>query len=211
MNYILSAIIGYLLGSIPTGYLIVKKSHGIKLTEAGSKSVGTMNSFRTSKSKLIAIIVLVIDLAKGFLSVYLSRLFFGDVFIYPMVALIFAVFAHCYSPWIKFKGGKGLATAAGGAVLLSIPVLTLWLFFFIVGYLFRKNVHFANAASTVLTGALCISTADILNKWSNPPAESALIFIITTTIMLLIITIQHIEPIKEYYKNQKLNIGKDKK
>lgn len=211
MSYILSAIIGYLLGSIPTGYLVVKKSHGIKLTEVGSKSVGTVNSFRSSNSKMVGIIVLVIDFGKGFLSVYLSKLFFGDVFIYPMIALIFAVFAHCYSPWIKFKGGKGLATAAGGAVLLSIPVLALWLFFFIVGFLFRKNVHFANAASTILTGALCVSTGDILNKWSNPPAETTLMFIITTVIMLSIITIRHIEPVKEYYKNQKLNIGKDKK
>lgn len=210
MNYLISAVIGYLLGSIPTAFLFLKIFKGINITENGSGSVGTMNSFRTSNSKIIALGVFLVDFFKGFLSVYITILLFGDSFIYPMTALIMAVFAHCFSPWIKFKGGRGLATAAGGASLLLFPVLILWLFFFILGFLFRKNVHFANASSTVLTLAICLSTADILYKWATPPADSPLEFGILSAIMLTIIIIRHIEPVKEYYKNYKNQIRKNR-
>ncbi|MFC2135559.1 glycerol-3-phosphate acyltransferase [Bacteroidota bacterium] len=210
MEYFISGVIGYLLGSIPTAYLVLKKFKNIDITEGGSGNVGTMNSYRTTSSKLIGGMVLVIDLLKGLLSVLITKLIFGEVFIYPAVALIFAVFGHCYSPWIKFKGGRGLATAAGGAILLSIPVLILWLLFFAIGFLFRKNVHFANASSTFLTGAVCVSTGNILSRWSSPPAESAEEFGILIAIMLTIIFIRHIKPLKKYYQNQKNQIGKSR-
>ena len=102
MNYIVSVLIGYILGSIPTAYLLVKFMHGTDLRNEGSKNVGMLNSYKVSKSKYVAVAVLLIDVVKGLLSVYLVKLFFGEVFIYPMIALISAVAGHCFSVWIKF-------------------------------------------------------------------------------------------------------------
>ena len=96
MNYLISLIIGFLLGSIPAAYLLLKKSKGIDIRNSGSGNVGTFNSFEVSNSKLIALIVLLIDLGKGALSAYLAILLYGDVFIYPAVAGIFAVLAHLF-------------------------------------------------------------------------------------------------------------------
>ena len=95
MDYLFSALIGYLLGSFPTAFIILKISKGINITEKGSGNVGAMNSFEVSNSKVIGLVVLIIDAFKGLLSVYFALLFFQINFIFPAVALFFAVFAHC--------------------------------------------------------------------------------------------------------------------
>jgi glycerol-3-phosphate acyltransferase PlsY len=208
MEYLISAVIGYILGSIPTAYLILKKYKGIDITQNGSSNVGALNSIQVSKSKAIGATVLVIDLLKGLVSVIIVKAIFGDVFIYPMTALFFAVLAHCYSPWLKFKGGRGLATAAGGALVLSIPVLIVWIVIWVLGYLFRKNVHFGNIAATILTAAVVISTSDIINKYSNPPADNHMVLGVLVTLMMLVIFTRHIKPLKEYIKEQNTRIRK---
>ena len=113
MEYLLSISIGYIFGSFPTAFLLVKKFKGINITEDGSGNVGTLNAFRTSKSKIIAISVLLIDALKGALSTFIPLLLFPETFIFPALAMLFAVFAHCFNPWLNFKGGRGLAVAAG--------------------------------------------------------------------------------------------------
>jgi len=121
MEYNISLILGYLIGSIPFAYLIMKKSLGIDITETGTGNVGAMNSYEVSNSRIIGIIVLVLDAAKGVAAAYIPMLFFPGEFTLSALALLGAVFAHCYNPWINFKGGRGLATSAGGAaVMLSL-------------------------------------------------------------------------------------------
>jgi glycerol-3-phosphate acyltransferase PlsY len=109
MDFLISAVIGYLFGSFPTAYLLVKKIKGNDITKEGSGNVGTFNSYEASKSKKVAGLVLLIDLAKGFLSTLVLYLLFPGQFIYPALALLFAVLSHCYNPWIKFKGGSDIA------------------------------------------------------------------------------------------------------
>ena len=65
MEYLLSSIIGYLFGSIPTAYLLLKRTRGIDITNAGTGNVGAMNSYEVTNSKSIGIIVLLIDFLKG--------------------------------------------------------------------------------------------------------------------------------------------------
>ncbi len=126
-----------------------------------------------------------------------------------MTGLIGAVFSHCYSFWINFKGGRGLATAAGGAILISIPILGLWILLWLISFAFRKNVHFGNFSATLLTGALSFSSSEIMNKYTNPSADSNLEFSIFVSSMLLIILIKHIKPIKEYFKKQSIKPRKE--
>lgn len=205
MNYIISSIIGYIIGSFPTAYIILKLKHDIDITQAGSGNVGALNSLHVSKSKTLGISVLLIDLFKGILSVALVKYFVSEEFIFPMIGLLAAVFAHCYSPWLKFKGGRGLATAAGGALILSIPVLLIWVALFGVSYLLKKNIHFANFVATIFSAAIAILFSNLLNKYSNTIASSNNQFGFAVLVMMLIILSKHIQPVKEYFQNQKMN------
>lgn len=209
MIYIISFIIGYITGSFPTAYILMKKIRNTDITNSGSGNVGAMNSYEVSNSKLIGISVLIVDALKGLLSVIVTKALFGDYFIYPMIALLAAVISHCYNPWLKFKGGRGLATAAGGAIGLSPIILVLWVVFWVLGYILRKNIHFSNIISTLLCIPVVITSGDILNteKWlTNPPAESTTIFAVTVSLMMIIILTKHIEPLKEFLKISKSNV-----
>lgn len=202
MNFLLSFLIGYLLGSMPSAYLVLKKFKGVDITQEGSQNVGALNSYEVSNAWYIGALVLILDFGKGLLSVYLVQELFGEIFIYMGLSLLAAVTAHCYSPWIKFKGGKGLATAAGGTILLSPVVLILWVVFWIVSYLFRKNINFSNSIATILTAAIVAVNADIINKYSLPPAETDLILTLIFCLMLSIILTKHLKQLIEYFSKQ---------
>jgi len=202
MEYLISLVIGLVFGSFPTAYIFLKKFKQIDITENGSGNVGAMNSFRLSKSKSIGLIVLIIDFIKGLATVWLIGLIFGDIFLYKVIGLIGAVLSHCYSFWIRFKGGRGLATAAGGAVLISYPTMIVWVVMWLITFIFRRNIHFSNFASTLLTAILTYTSADVLNRLSNRPAESSIEFSIPVSIVIIIILTRHIEPIKNYIKQQ---------
>ncbi len=210
MDYLFSALIGYLLGSFPTAYLILKKSKGINITKEGSGNVGAMNSFEVTSSKVIGLIVLIIDALKGLLSVYLSLLFFQINFIFPAVALFFAVFAHCFNPWLNFKGGRGLATAAGGASLLFPFALIIWGILWLAVYLFQKNILWANIWAILALLVIILTSPDIAVKYSYPRAGTRGELILFSVALLIIIFVRHIEPFKEIIKNKNF-IRKDKR
>lgn len=201
MNYILCSIIGYLIGSFPTAFILMKKLTGMDITEHGSGNVGTLNAFEVSNSKLIGIIVLLIDLFKGILSIYFAKLLFPPEFIYSALALLFAVIAHCFSPWVKFKGGRGLATGAGGFLVLSPFILLTWLIVWLISQLIRKNVHLSNFVATVFTIILISTISGFFMKYSLPRVESKIIFICPIVLLLITILIRHYGPLKEYFKN----------
>ena len=209
MTYIVCGIVGYILGSFPTAYIYLKKYSSKNITEEGSGNVGAMNSFNVSGSKIMGLAVLTTDALKGFLSVWIVFRIFGEDFTYGAISLTAAVLAHCYSPWIKFKGGRGLATAAGGALLLNIPILIVWIVFWIASFLFRKSIHLSNIMATILSIAIVVYSAGNLNKWGNYPTDNLYQFIIPMVMIFLIIFVRHIEPLKEYISGLRQNIKED--
>lgn len=209
MEYLLSFVLGIVLGSFPTAYIFLKKFKQIDITESGSGNVGAMNSFRLSKSKSLGLLVFLIDFLKGLATVFLIGIIFGDIFLLKIIGLIGAVLSHCYSFWIKFKGGRGLATAAGGALLISYPALIVWAVMWLIAFAFRRNIHFSNFTATLLTTVLAYTSADVLNRLSNTPAEISIEFSIPVSIVLIIILTRHIEPIKNYIKQQAEKSRKD--
>ena len=117
LGFALTAIASYLLGSSPTGYLFAK-AKGIDIRTVGSGNIGATNAFRVL-GKTIGITVLLIDLLKGFVACrYVA---FGPTApseAHQMIAGLFAILGHNYTCWLRFKGGKGIATSAG--VLLAL-------------------------------------------------------------------------------------------
>lgn len=197
MTYIISIVIGYLFGSIPTAYILLKKKKGIDITKTGSGNVGAMNSFEVTRSKLIGIVVLIVDFLKGFISVYLIILMYPENFALPAIALIFAIFSHCFNPWIEFKGGRGLATAAGGTALLFPYFLIVWIILWLIFYALKKDILIGNIAATVLSLFLIANTSEIAIKYTYPKAQSENELILFVLSGLTIIFIKHIQPLTE--------------
>jgi len=198
LDYFFSILLGILIGSIPTAYLLLKKFKAIDITANGSNNVGAMNSYKVSNSRLIGIIVLLLDLLKGILAVLIVKFIISDQFIFLMLGIIGAVLGHCYSFWIKFKGGRGLAAAAGGAFIISMPILITWIILWIIAFVFRKNIHFANFSATILTAALSFSSSSFLIKYSYLKPNTELEFSLLVSLLMLIILTRHIEPMKQY-------------
>lgn len=128
-------LVSFIIGSIPFGYIFGKIFKNIDIRNYGSKNIGATNVGRVMGWKF-GIVVLILDIFKGILPTWL-----GLVFSYELnstnpihisfFAGIFAILGHVYSPWIQFKGGKGIATALGVCLtLLTIPTLaSLFVFF----------------------------------------------------------------------------------
>jgi len=205
MEYLISSTIGYLLGSFPSAYILLKKTRGTDITKEGSGNVGAMNSFEVTNSKLIGISVFLIDFLKGFGSTLIPVLLFPNEFIYPALSLLFAVFSHCYNPWINFKGGRGLATAAGGAAFMFPFLLIVWSALWAIFYVMRKNIILANISSTILSLFVVFVTSNIAVKFAYPKPVNLGVLLLVSSAVLVIIFIKHVEPLKELISELKTN------
>jgi acyl phosphate:glycerol-3-phosphate acyltransferase len=110
-------LIGYIVGSLPIGYLVAQNAAGVDLRQVGSGNVGATNVYRTS-GLTVAIAVMIADMGKGAAAVLLV----GSS--NPVAAGVAAVVGHIYPVWLRFRGGKGVATASGVFAMLA-PVATL--------------------------------------------------------------------------------------
>ena len=134
-NFAVIAAVGYFLGSIPFGYLLVRAFRGGDIRQTGSGNIGATNVARSSPA--LGILTLVLDATKGFIAVSIAVALAssserGDVrYVYSAmaVAALCAVLGHMFSLWLKFHGGKGVATGVGAfvaivpkAVLIAICV-----------------------------------------------------------------------------------------
>ena len=113
------ALAGYLLGSVPFG-IVVSRLFGLgDLRQIGSGNIGATNVLRTG-NKTAAALTLVLDAAKGAVAVLLARFFAGEDA--AQLAALMAMLGHCYPIWLKFRGGKGVATFLGLMLALAWPV-----------------------------------------------------------------------------------------
>ena len=113
------AIIGYVAGSIPFGMLLARAMNLGNLRDIGSGSIGATNVLRTG-SKKAAALTLLLDAAKGGVVILIARTFAGEDA--AQIAGFMAMVGHCYPVWLKFNGGKGVATFLGLALALAWPV-----------------------------------------------------------------------------------------
>jgi len=159
--YLPTALGAYLLGSIPAGFLAAK-AKGIDIRSVGSGNIGATNAMRVL-GKPAGIFVLLMDVAKGYvaahflpsllLNVMLSNIdtispFVVDEFpTLQIIAAIFAVLGHNYTCWLKFKGGKGIATTAGVYLALAPWGLLIALIVFILAVLVTRYVSVGSIAA----------------------------------------------------------------
>ena len=129
--FIAVVILGYLLGSIPFGWLLTRRCVGVDVRQHGSGKIGMTNVLRTAGKK-VAAAVFVLDLLKGMLAVVLAGLIVGKghlvvggfglgILLVQVMAALAAVAGHNWSVFLKFKGGRGVVTYFGGLVALFPP------------------------------------------------------------------------------------------
>ncbi|KLT22083.1 glycerol-3-phosphate acyltransferase [Wolbachia endosymbiont of Armadillidium vulgare str. wVulC] len=140
-------ILSYVLGSIPFS-LIIAKIKGINLREVGSGNIGATNVARTG-NKGLAALALFLDTFKGFIAVYIAQQFFDDN-LYIYISAILAVLGHMFPIWLKFKGGKGVATTLGVLIALNMLVALIFIFAWImVFFIFRYSSLASLSAITI--------------------------------------------------------------
>jgi acyl phosphate:glycerol-3-phosphate acyltransferase len=157
-GYILTVLAAYLLGSIPTGFLVAR-ARGVDIRAVGSGNIGATNVFRIL-GKAAGVFVLLADAAKGWVSVFVVARFVSEWF-YPeagptahegflLCAGVAAILGHNYTCWLRFKGGKGIATSAGVLVALVPVPLLIVLGVWIVVFAFSRYVSLASIGAAVV-------------------------------------------------------------
>ena len=142
----------YLLAGIPWGVVLGRWIKSVDLRSYGSGATGTTNSLRVLGWK-ISLAVFILDFAKGAVPVILARMLNLPGWVIAIIAIV-SVVGHCWSPYIKMKGGKGMATGGGAAVAL-LPWLFLLLFFVVAVVYLTRYVSLASIL-TAIVGPLIV-------------------------------------------------------
>jgi len=175
MTIILMFLLAYLIGCFPSGLIIGKVFYNKDIRKYGSGNLGTTNTFRILGKKA-GIIVMILDILKGFIVVFLPIYF--NIDIHGVIIGLFAILGHVYPVFLKFKGGKAVATSAG--VIMGVnPLLfiAVTITFFLILYLF-KYVSLASIIASIVNFVLSIVFID----W---------ILIVISFVIMLIVIIRH--------------------
>lgn len=213
MLYVLSNInvifylLAFIIGGIPFGWLLVKILYKVDIRQIGSGSIGATNVYRAikekdeKKAKILSILTIILDATKGLIIVAIAKIM-GLSYDTQWTIALLAIIGHCYSPFLGFKGGKGVATAIGSVILL-IPIegicgLIVW---GIVGKVFK--ISSISSLVGVLSGI--VLTFVIPYILSLPDSISIVAQIHTHTPVVLIglfIIYTHIPNIKRLLSGQ---------
>ncbi|MGA8493496.1 MAG: glycerol-3-phosphate 1-O-acyltransferase PlsY [Terriglobales bacterium] len=147
-DFILTAACSYLLGSIPFGYILVRAFRGQDIRQTGSGNIGATNVSRTSKG--LGALTLVLDALKGLTAVVITRMTFPGNKTLLGAAALFAVLGHMFPVWLRFRGGKGVATGLGSFVVLTPKTIVVMLVVFVVIFLAFRYVSLASILSVAL-------------------------------------------------------------
>jgi glycerol-3-phosphate acyltransferase PlsY len=179
------AALSYLLGSIPFGYLLVRIFRGEDVRQSGSGNIGATNVSR--KSPVLGGLTLLLDAAKGTAAVLLSYVVADHVVAIPtleQVALgaLFAVIGHMFPVWLRFHGGKGVATGLGAFALLAPKAMLVAMGFFVVVVLISRYV----SLGSIVAVAVFPVAAGLIHQFNLSPVGLALI-----SLACLLILVKH--------------------
>lgn len=177
-------VLAYLLGSVPFGLILARVFAKVDIKNQGSKSIGATNVLRVVKeanpnlAKKLAIATIILDFAKAFIPLMVLKFLNYDLNLLWSVAVL-TIFGHCFSLYLFFEGGKGIATGAGAmAVLLPLEVLSAFVLWLVVGKVFKIS----SLAS--LMGLLAFITTSFVFNYNMPVIDThAPVFIIAFIIL----------------------------
>lgn len=188
LDCMVSGIIAYLLGSIPFGLVLVRMFRGIDVRKTGSGNIGTANVARVAPG--LGLLTLLFDSAKGLVAVLIGRQIalhrlggttdLRYVAIVTGLSALIAVIGHVFSVWLRFKGGKGVATAMGAFLgLMPLAVLICFVFYIAIYAIW----HYTSLAS-ILSAALFPVVAGVMMPAVQRPV--LLPFLIATSLLIIV-------------------------
>jgi glycerol-3-phosphate acyltransferase PlsY len=139
-------VVAYLLGTIPFGLLLGKVFGGADVRQAGSGNIGATNVARVA-GPVAGVFTLLLDAAKGATAVWMAARFANDSAAWMVIAGLAALVGHCFPIWLGFRGGKGVATAAGFFLVLCPLALLGSLTLFILVVVFSRYVSLGSIAA----------------------------------------------------------------
>ena len=190
MHWLYAAVLGYLAGSIPFGLLLTRLFGAGDLRKIGSGSIGATNVLRTGHKGLAAATVL-LDAGKGAAAVLLAANLFPGC---EGIAAVAAVAGHCFPVWLKFRGGKGFATAAGICLVLAWPAFLVC----------------AGIWAAVIATARISSVASLTSVAVAPLAAWLFGFtgvVMTLVVIALIVLVQHRANIARLVRGEEPKVG----
>ena len=204
-------VVSYFLGSIPFGYLLVRIFRGTDVRATGSGNIGATNVARTG-SKGLAIATLLLDASKGYAAVALAlclaeryrwgstpqtsiydvrlepRIGSQTVFLLAALAAFVAILGHVFTVWLRFKGGKGVAAAAGSFIALAPRAMLVVVVLFVVIVALTRYVSLGSIVAGVAF-PLCV-------WWLNPPERNSVAIVLLIAASSLLIVIRHRDNIR---------------
>jgi glycerol-3-phosphate acyltransferase PlsY len=169
-TFLLIAGLGYLLGSIPFGYILVRSFRGQDVRQTGSGNIGATNVARSSPT--LGALTLLLDAAKGLLAVYVAMqivkrasLGYHDPRLFALMALaaFFAIVGHMFPVWLKFRGGKGVATGLGSFVVIAPKTVLVMVAIFVVAVLAFRYISLGSIVAVALFPLLAWALNDYLH------------------------------------------------
>lgn len=145
IDYVICAVLAYVIGSIPSGYWIGKFAYGVNLRTLGSGNIGATNAYRNLGAKA-GLIVFLCDFFKGFIAAALGSYFGHGEPVAVLLSAVFAVAGNDFSLFLKFHGGKGISCGVGAFTFISAPAA---LAAFIVWLIVFKWKHIVSLASII--------------------------------------------------------------
>jgi len=202
INLVIAAVLGYLLGSIPFGLLITRAAGLGDVRKIGSGSIGATNVLRTGRREL-AVATMLLDALKGLAAILIARYLFGDDA--ALVAGVAAFLGHCFPVWLRFKGGKGVATfiglLLGWAWPLAIIFCVVWLII-----AFTQKISSLSALTAAVVTPIFAYVLGLYLSWVDGPRLAAV-----TAILALLIIYTHRANIGRLIQNTEPRIGSEKK
>ena len=188
----------YAIGSIPFAYLLSLRT-GIDLRQHGSRNLGARNAFEVTKRKDIGVSVLVLDVLKGLLPALLLDRYLDEPSVLPL-ALVALVLGHCYPIWLRFHGGRGLATAAGILLIASPIVLAAWLAAYFLAKVITSNVHVRTVIALCVSALVTILLSDesawrVIYLFRSYEHFGIISLQAALLLIILVIATRHIEPL----------------
>jgi len=193
MSEVVAALLGYLLGSIPFGLLVTRLAGLGDIRSIGSGNIGATNVLRTGRKDL-ALATLLLDGGKGAVAVLIARMVNEDLTVLAGGA---AILGHLFPVWLKFKGGKGVATTLGTLIaanwMVGIGACLVWL---AMAVLFRYSS---------LSALIAVAASPFLALWLGTVPQAWL-----AAFAAILVWLRHHENIRRLLKGEEPKIGKKK-
>ncbi len=185
MNQVLKILVivitSYVLGSIPSSYIMGRLIKGIDLRNHGSGNLGAANTFRVLGARA-AVPVLLIDIGKGFLAVKLTSFLGMEHFVYSLIAVLVVIIGHNFSMFVNFSGGKGVGTTTGAFVCLAPVAVGICFIIWLVILLIFRIVSIAN----IISISILPLTIFLANRYGGETTHISIIYLSIFTALMVI-------------------------